>query len=174
MPALSNSVEKAMQAAIRLEIDGREFFEHAAQITEKEKGKKMFQWLAGEEVKHLQTFGDLFTDIVGDEDWQKYVDQERAARTTAPLITRLEKNMRKPDAKGEVEAIRVGMDLEREAINYFEKAAEETSDPTATEIFNNIAKEEHFHYDLLQAQYDSVTRSGFWLGSAEFQMDGMW
>lgn len=29
-------------------------------------------------------------------------------------------------------------------------------------------------FDLLQAQYDSVTGSGFWLGSAEFQMDGKW
>ncbi len=29
-------------------------------------------------------------------------------------------------------------------------------------------------YDLLQAQHDSVTKSGFWLDSAEFQMDGKW
>lgn len=35
-----------------------------------------------------------------------------------------------------------------------------------------IADEERFHYDLLQTQYDSVTGSGFWLDSAEFQMDG--
>jgi len=27
---------------------------------------------------------------------------------------------------------------------------------------------------MLQSQYDSVTRSGFWMGAAEFKMDGKW
>ena len=45
-------------------------------------------------------------------------------------------------------------------------------DAVAKEIFEKIADEERFHYDLLQAQYDSVTGSGFWLDSSEFQMDG--
>ena len=39
------------------------------------------------------------------------------------------------------------------------------------EFFNQVADMTH-NYDLLQAQYDSVTGTGFWLDSAEFQMDG--
>ena len=50
--------------------------------------------------------------------------------------------------------------------------AEEVDDPIASEIFRKISEEEKFHYDLLQAQHDSLTNSGFWLDSAEFQMDG--
>ena len=46
------------------------------------------------------------------------------------------------------------------------------ADPVAKEILNQICDEERFHYDLLQAQYDSVTNDGFWLDSAEFRMDG--
>jgi len=66
------------------------------------------------------------------------------------------------------------MELEQDAIDFFQKAAAETDDPVARKMFLEISEEEKFHYDLLQAQYDSVTGSGFWLGSAEFQMDGKW
>jgi rubrerythrin len=45
-------------------------------------------------------------------------------------------------------------------------------DPQAREIFKKMCEEEKFHYDLLQAQHDSLTNSGFWFDSAEFRMDG--
>jgi rubrerythrin len=66
------------------------------------------------------------------------------------------------------------MQLEMEAIQFFQKAAAETDDPVTRKIFWDIGEEEKFHYDLLQAQHDSVTNSGFWLDGAEFQMDGKW
>ncbi len=66
------------------------------------------------------------------------------------------------------------MELEERAIQLFQKAADDVDDPVAKEMFQKICEEEKFHYDLLQAQYDSVTHSGFWLDSAEFQMDGKW
>ncbi len=64
------------------------------------------------------------------------------------------------------------MELEENAVQFFQKAADEVDDPSASEIFRKISEEEKFHYDLLQAQHDSLTNSGFWLDSAEFQMDG--
>ena len=80
--------------------------------------------------------------------------------------------MEKGERASELEAISIGMELERNAVEFFEKAARESSDPEATEILEKICEEERFHYELLQAQYDSVTNSGFWLDSAEFRMDG--
>jgi rubrerythrin len=66
------------------------------------------------------------------------------------------------------------MELEGSAITFFQEAAAATDDPDAKKIFLEISEEEKFHFDLLQAQYDSVTGTGFWLDSAEFQMDGKW
>ena len=70
MQEISKPVLDAMKGAIKLEIDGRKFFNHAADITEHEKGKKMFRWLAQEEVNHLETFGQLFSKILKGEDWK--------------------------------------------------------------------------------------------------------
>lgn len=171
MGKLSLQVENAIKGAIRLEIDGRKFFNHAAEVTQHERGKKMFTFLAQEEVKHLETFADLFSRILKQENWREYVQAEDN-RGEASLIAKLRDGMRREEGKGEVEALRIGMELEQNAIRFFENAARESDDPIAKKIFREISEEEKFHFDLLQAQFDSVTKSGFWLSGAEFQMDG--
>ena len=80
--------------------------------------------------------------------------------------------MRRAESQGEIEALRIGMELELKAIDFFKACADRGDDSEAQAIFLRIADEERFHYDLLQAQYDSVTGSGFWLDSSEFRMDG--
>jgi len=164
-------VEKAIKEAIKLEINGRKFFNHAAEVTNNERGKKMFRFLADEEVKHLETFGKLFSSILHGSDWKKYIRSEEV-RGEAPLVEKLKEKMRHEEGKGEVEALRIGMELEQNAISFFQEASKETDDSMAKKIFMEISEEEKFHFDLLQAQYDSVTNSGIWLGSAEFRMDG--
>jgi rubrerythrin len=170
---ISKEIENAIKGAIKLEIDGKKFFEHAAEVTTVDRGKKMFQWLAKEEVKHLETFSKLFTTILKTDDWKKHIFADEI-KGEALLIKKLEENMKQEGSKGEVEALRVGMELERTAIDFFQKAAAATDDQQAAKIFTEISEEEKFHYDLLEAQHDSVTKSGFWLGSAEFKMDGKW
>lgn len=171
MEEISKPVENAIKEAIRLEINGRNFFNHAAEITHNELGKKMFEKLAAEEMRHIEVFSELFTKILKEADWKKYVRDEELKGESA-LIEKLKERMRGAEGKSETQALSIGMELEENAIRFFQKAADEVDDPVAKEIFRNISEEEKFHYDLLQAQHDSLTNSGFWLDSAEFQMDG--
>jgi rubrerythrin len=173
MSKISKDIENAIRDAIILEINGRKFFNHAAEVTHHPKGKKMFQHLAEEEVKHLETFSKMFNEILGGSDWKKDLIPDDVSGE-APLVEKLKESMKNEEGKGDVEALRIGMELERNAITFFQEAAAATDDPVAKKIFLEISEEEKFHFDLLQAQYDSVTGSGFWLGSAEFQMDGKW
>lgn len=173
MSKISKDTENAIRDAIVLEINGRKFFNHAAEVTHHPKGKKMFLHLAEEEVKHLETFNKMFSEILGGSDWKKDLVPDDVSGE-APLVAKLKESMKNEEGKGDVEALRIGMELERNAISFFQEAASATDDPVARKIFLEICEEEKFHFDLLQAQYDSVTGSGFWLGSAEFQMDGKW
>jgi len=79
--------------------------------------------------------------------------------------------LEKAGSASEIEAIKIGMELERKAIHFFEEFNKEIDDARIKEIILNICDEERFHYDLLQSQYDSVTNSGFWLDVSEFRMD---
>ena len=171
MKDISNQVAKAIREAIKLEINGKAIFERAAEVTHNELGKKMFRKLAEDETQHLDTFGQLFSQVIGGEDWRKFVDKEEL-KGQSSVIEGLKSKLEKGDRAGEIEAIRIGMELEKQAIDFFEKSAKETTDSKAKEIFDKICEEERLHYDLLQAEYDSVTRSGFWFDIAEFRMDG--
>jgi len=58
MGNINQDILKIIKEAIRLEINGREFFEYAA-------AKK----LANDELEHLKVFGDLFSESLGSDDW---------------------------------------------------------------------------------------------------------
>jgi rubrerythrin len=173
MAGIDNQILNIVREAIKLEVNGRQFFEHAEEISGKALGKKMFKKLANDEVRHLKEFSDLFSSILGSDDWREFVNQEEKGSSSLiqELKSRIE-NSEKEKGSGELEALRIGMELERNAIDFFEKASRETAVPKAREICLKISEEEKFHYDLLLAQYDSVSNSGFWLDVAEFQMDG--
>lgn len=173
MQHFENQVKKVIQEAIKLEINGRQFFEHARDISQNSLGKKMFQKLADDENRHLREFSELFSSVLGTDDWKKSVSIEE--KGDSQLIQELKsriKNSEREKGSSELEALRIGMELERNAIDFFENASRETTETKASEICRKISEEEKFHYDLLQTQYDSVTHSGFWLDVAEFQMDG--
>ena len=173
MKGLNPEVIKLIKEAIRLEIRGRNFFVQAAESTENERGKKMFMMLAAEEIDHMKVFSELFTTSIGGDEWRKFVrsEEQEASQIIEGLKERID-TAEKQQRAGDLEALRIGMELERKAIDFFEKMAAGSSSPEAKEIAGKICEQERGHYDLLQAQYDSVHKSGFWLDSAEFRLDG--
>jgi rubrerythrin len=171
MSKISQDVKTLIGEAIKLEINGQAFFKHAAEATHNDLGKKMFVRLAQEEVKHLDVFSRLFSSVIKSDEWKKQVRSEELKGPSA-VIEELAQRLRRAEGQSEIEALRIGMELEQKAIDFFSGSAAGMSDPAAKEIFEKIADEERFHYDLLLAQHDSVTGSGFWLDSSEFQMDG--
>ena len=171
MKEVSEDILRIIKEALKLEVNGQEFFNRAAELTHNELGKKMFRKLADDEVKHLATFSKLFSSVMGGENWKKHIKPEELKKESE-VIEGLVARMKREESASELEGIRIGMELENKAIEFFNTSAQEVSDPAAKEILNQICDEERFHYDLLQAQLDSVTHDGFWLDSAEFRMDG--
>jgi rubrerythrin len=173
MDVLNSEIVTLMKEAMRLEMKGRNFFLHAASITDNALGRKMFEKLASDEIEHMKVFSDLFTAATGGDEWRKVVkaEEEEGSAVIDHLKTRI-KNIEKEKGAGDLEALRIGMELERKAIEFFTSLSAGSVSPEAKEIAGRICEQERRHYDLLQAQYDSVNNSGFWLDSAEFRLDG--
>jgi len=171
MKKISGDVKTLIKEAIKLEVNGQAFFNQAAAITRNELGKKMFVRLANEEVRHLEVFSRLFSSVIKSDEWKKQVEREEL-KGPSTVIQELGQRMKRAEGQSEIEALRIGMELETKAVEFFTRSASGMEDAEAKEIFEKIAEEERFHYDLLLAQHDSVTGSGFWLDSSEFQMDG--
>lgn len=169
MSKISPAAIEAIKMAIQLEKDGQRFYEEAAQKTENELGRKMFESLPKDEIGHLHTFQKMFNTITGTEGWRELAKGSPNVGKVPVFEGREEK---KPEVnQSDLDALRLGIESERKGIELYKKAAEEAKDPMAKKIFTKIREEEEYHYDLLQAQYDYLTGSGFWFDVAEFRMD---
>jgi len=173
MGEASPQVAEAIRTAIQMEKEGHAFFHQAAEKTNNKLGKEMFERLAAEEIAHMETFRKMFDSMSDTEDWRA-VASELKSVTTPPLFSEAKNKMKAGREPGEVEALRQAMEIERKAIEFFNEAKSKANDETAKEIFEKVRQEEEYHHALLQAQYDSVTNSGYWLDVAESRMDGMY
>ncbi len=168
----SFSLAEAIKMAIDLEKNGRKFYQQAADKTESESGKKIFKMLAHEEMLHLATFEKMLKSMDKTVDWREMIKGYPQARQV-PVFDKKEKpdQVRKVSTD-ELEALRIAMKQEREAIEFFDKVMAQAEDETTKKIFDFVREQEVYHYDLLQAEYDYINHTGFWFDSAEFRMDG--
>jgi len=65
-----------------------------------------------------------------------------------------------PDTN-ELDALRMGMDSEKEAIDYYTTLKENTSQDVQ-EIINEIIQQEKNHYSILEQEFNHLNKTGFW------------
>ncbi|WP_295455188.1 ferritin family protein [uncultured Thiodictyon sp.] len=173
-PHPSDALIGLIRSALRLELDGREFYRQAASVTAHPSGKRMFLRLADQEQNHFEELGALFSDLVGVSEWRRIAAEEAANTQKSPIIAQLEAAVA---ARGhgavadDTQALRIAMELERRALSFFNGLIEHAADPRQRALLQELAEEERFHYDCLQAQLDSVLNVGIWLDAPEFRLD---
>jgi rubrerythrin len=59
-----------------------------------------------------------------------------------------------------LEGLLKAIEAEREGYSLYKMAADSTTDPKGKEVFATMAREEWEHIEFLQAQYDSVLKTG--------------
>jgi rubrerythrin len=168
---IGEKAAQAMKAAIEMEKSGHRFFTEASNKVSHEVGRKLFSRLAAEEIDHMRTFEKIFGEVSGGKDWKEAMRAIQPAKRV-PYFDEARKQFKSEDLHVELEYLKKALDLERNAMEFFEKAIAEAETEQAKEIFTRILEEEKAHYDLIQAEIDSVNGSGFWFDVQEFQMDG--
>lgn len=163
---------EAIKMAMDLEKNGRKFYSQAAERAQTESGKKIFKMLAHEEVLHLATFRKMLDQMGNVSDWRELVKEYPQARQVPVFGEKAPANQVAKARTDEVEALRIAMKNEQEAIKFFDKISNLAKDETTQKVFAFVKEQEVYHYDLLQAELDNITNTGFWFDSPEFRMDG--
>ncbi len=167
------SLETSIKIAIDLEKRGQTFYQQAAEKTTDKSGKRIFKMLAQEEALHLATLKKMLQNLDQINDWQHYVDDYPPRRQVPVFDQRQQvRTKQKPDHTDELVALRLALDHERKAIDFFDSLLDKAADNTARHIIRFVKEQEIFHYDLLQAEIDNIMGTGFWFDTAEFRMDG--
>jgi len=168
---IGDRTAQAMRTAIEMEKSGHRFFTEASNKVKHEVGRKLFSRLAAEEIDHMRTFEKIFNEVSGGADWKEAMKAVQPARKV-PYFDEARKEFKAEDMSVELDYLKQALDLERNAMQFFEGAIRDAESPEAKEIFKRILDEEQGHYDLIQSEIDSINGTGFWFDVTEFRMDG--
>lgn len=152
---------KGLMTALQTELNGIEFYKIAAEKTEDAKGKKVFQMLADDELKHFNTLQQQYQALADEGRWQKIsLGDISIFEGESPIFT----NELKDRVKGmhfEVTALSIGAQLETNSIDFYRKMKEESDDPTAKEMYEKLQKWEEVHLNAITKQLDLI-KEDYW------------
>ncbi len=140
--------------------------------TEDQKGKDMFIRLAMDEFDHINALEGELSSLEREGKWCR---DKISLSPIEKLIPQLPKTQLKTRGKKEISAftaLLTASELEDKAIRFYRRQKEEASDEISRSFWQRLEEMEIAHYELIQAEIDSLTRTGFWLGIREFTVEG--
>lgn len=163
-----------LRSAIAMEIQGREFFEAVVNKVRHPQTKSVFESLAKQERKHIDVLAEELRRMEGGQGWGSLADAQASAEELSPLSVFQEERFRKltldPNA-GELEALRLGIEVEQKSIEYYRNAGARASDPKAKEVFNWLVGQEAGHLTILTSELEYRSNPGFYYDTMEFSLE---
>lgn len=165
---------EVLKDAIVMELEGKEFFEHASGMMTRKRSKDMFLGLVAQERRHIEVLSHELSMLESGRGWSSVGDIKEVSGKPfrSPVFSDREvKKLRlKPDA-GELDVIDLGLEVEKKSIEYYKSAELESEDPEAKRVFGWLVSEESGHLSILMAERDSRAGSGFYYDSSEFSLE---
>lgn len=154
-------MRKALEEAIQFEMDGREFFLKAAARAKSYFAKLIFETIAEEELGHIKRVKDIydrsatseiktFSPSVLQSSNLENVFQEAKKRIDRDFIVNVD----------EVEAIRLGIELEIKGHEFYNRLAGEATSEFEKSFYHQLAQEESHHFSILHQVEETMTKSG--------------
>ncbi len=152
-----SGIQKALEEAIRFEIDGRAFFLEAAEKAETYFTKSIFKVLAEEERGHIQrvkevhrrclTFGkDAFLPPGSHQNHLENIFQQVKRETDPSVLMKT----------GELEAVRLALQLEIKGHEFYDRLARETTNEPEKAFYSQLAQEESVHFSVLRQMEEAI------------------
>lgn len=147
----------ALNMAIRVEQNGYRFYQRAAEETDDSGGKELFSRLAEDEIAHESILRTRLEALKDDGEWRAVADAEWPAESAftggEPIFSRqlIEEGVR--DYTSELSALRMAYLIEKNAVEFYTKAARETDDPVGKALYEDLADWERDHQRILEQEY---------------------
>ena len=152
MPELDATLT-ALQMAIQTEINGHNFYQSFAEQTQDPSARAMFDRLARDEVMHLELLRNTRAMLEESGEWADYKGVSLQATEGAPIFSRERVRQNIVSNASDLSALRVAYLIEKDAVDFYSHAAEQTDDPSGKRMFLDLAKMEQSHLDLLEGEY---------------------
>lgn len=147
----------ALKMAIRVEQNGYRFYRRAAEETDDPKGKELFNSLADDEEAHESIVKTRLEALERDGEWKRVAagewPDESPFTGEEPVFSRERIEGGVHDYTSELSALRMAYLIEKNAVEFYTKAARETEDPVGKAMYQDLADWERSHQRVLEQEY---------------------
>jgi len=170
-----NRTLQALQIAIQMEIDGKEYYMKASQKSSNELGKKLLQSLATEEDTHRQNYQEIYDAIRSKKAWPVtgfQPDSGKRLRTVFAAAT----EAAGADVKAletELDAVQTAIDMESKTCDFYESQRENATYDAERDFYQTLAAEEREHHLIMLDYYEYLKDQAGWFVRKEHpSLDG--
>jgi rubrerythrin len=149
-----DSALTALQMAIQTEIDGYNFYQRFSERTEDPNARAMFERLAEDEVVHLELLRNTRAMLQDSGQWADYKGLPLELIEGSPIFSRERVEQNVVAYTSDLSALRMAYLIERDAVDFYTRAAQQTGDPNGKRMFLDLVKMEQSHLDLLEGEYN--------------------
>lgn len=162
---------RALKTAIEAEKKSLDNYLQFGLKTEDSSGKNMFLRLAADELEHWDILERQSRSLQESGDWLKLEIKPSEVEAIVPRLS--DRDIRVKGTRGldQLSALHAALALEKRAQEFYAGQARNTSDPAARAMFERLAEMEDAHYELIRAEIDAITSTGFWFGLREFSLE---
>lgn len=151
-------ISAAVSTAIKMETDAIAFYEESANRTQHAFGKEMFRGFVKDEKRHLAMLQEVFKGLGLKED---FASPREEIKTVFSLLK--DQMMQRAEAvQGELDAVKIALDMEKAGFDYYKKAAAEAPTPEEKRLFERLVLEENEHFLILNETYAFLENTGQW------------
>lgn len=146
----------ALRMAVQTEIDGYEFYTRAAMQAHHPRTKVLFESIARDEMAHREWLEEQEASLRQQGRWLPRAGQPMPLPqgTTEGLPIFSEDQIVEITAHtSELTALRTAVLIEQDAVNFYDRAAEQTGDPAGKEMYRFLADFEREHRRVLEEEY---------------------
>jgi rubrerythrin len=164
-----------LQLAVRMETDGKEFYQKASRKSSNKLAKELFHHLANEEDVHRKKFVEIYEALKRGRNWPEVEPPSDKGKKIKSLFAEATKALGSTFevAESELRAIKIAMDMEVKSYNLYHSRSKESTLPVEKRFYETLAGEERGHHLTLLDSYEYLSDPAGWFTKKEhWSLDG--
>jgi len=141
---MDNQREQCLRQAIAMEEEGKAFYLNAASSSSNQFAKNVFEALAKEEDYHIAKIGEVYRRVREGGSLSEWITCIAAGAPHEIFEKTLLMNA--ASSKGDIDALRLGLEIEEKSIKYYQDLADEATDRYEKRFYLALTQEERGHY----------------------------
>ena len=175
METEQNKTMKALEVAIQMETDGKEYYLKASRESSNELGRKLLGSLAAEESIHRQKFEEIYNNIQKERAWPATDFQPDGGKKLRTIFARATEETGSDinALPTELDVIQTAMGMENKTYDFYKSQGKDATYNAEREFYETLAVEEREHHLILLDYYEYLKDPAGWFVTKEHpSLDG--